>query len=116
MWLMTKTGFLSVVQKPDDKDTLTVRARAKGQIESIFPKAKVTTGKGTDYLYRAKIDRTEVAQAMHDQIMGIDYGNFKSAVDDQELHDAYLGCWSVMLRYQIRMAPQPKSKQQRLIG
>lgn len=106
MWLMTRTGFLSIVQKPDDKDTLTVRARVKGQIESIFPKAKVTSGQGTDYLYRAKISRIEVADAMHEQIMNVDYGNFKGAVDDQELHDAYMGCWNVMMRYQKQMAPK----------
>jgi len=116
MWLMTRTGFLSVVQKPDDKTTLTVRARVKGQIESIFPQAKVVSGKGTDYLYRAKIDRAEVAQAMYDQIMDIDYGNFKGAVLDDELHDAYLGVWHVMMRYQTRMAPKPRGRQQNLIG
>lgn len=115
MWLMTKTGFISIVQKPDDKGTLTVRARVKGQIESIFPDAKVTTGKGTDYLYRAKIDRIEVADAIHDQIMNVDYGNFKGAVHDHELHDAYMGCWSVMMRYQIKMAPKPRGRQQQII-
>lgn len=115
MWIMTKTGFISVVQKPDDKDTLTVRSRVKGQIESLFPNAKVSTGKGTDYLYRAKIDRTDVATVIYDQIMGLNYSNFKGAVKDNELHDAYIGCWSVMMRYQTKMAPKPRSRQKTLI-
>ena len=116
MWIMTKTGFISIVQKPDDKTTLTVRARVKGQIESIFPKAKVTSGQGTDYLYRAKVLRDDVAHAMFAQVMDINYGNFKGAVKDNELHDAYMGCWSVMMRYQTAMAPKPRSRQQNLIG
>lgn len=102
MWLMTTKGFLSVVQKPGDTDVLTVRAREKGHIEAAFPKAKVVTGQGTDYLYRARVPRAEVAKVMHDQIMGIGYDNFKNAVPDDDLHDAYAGCWSVMMRYQMR--------------
>lgn len=116
MWIMTKTGFISVVQKPDDKSTLTVRARVKGQIESIFPDAKVTTGKGTDYLYRAKVGRIEVAEVIHKQIMSLDYSNFKSAIKDDEYHDACMGCWTVMNRYQQRMAPKPRGAQKTILG
>jgi hypothetical protein len=75
---------------------LTVRGRIKGDIEQIFPDAKVEANKGTDYKYRAKVPRAEVAQALHDQVMGLNYPNFKSTVKDRKRHDAYLGVWSAM--------------------
>ena len=49
MWIFLPESFISVVQKPGDTDTLTVRARIKGDIESVFPDAYVEADKGTDY-------------------------------------------------------------------
>jgi hypothetical protein len=100
MWIFLSESFLSVVQKPDDTDTLTVRARIKGDIEALFPDAKVTEGAGTDYRFRATIPREVVAKAMADRVMALDYGNFKSSVKDRTRHDAYMGVWDVMYRYQ----------------
>lgn len=57
MWIFLPSSFISVVQKPGDTDMLTVRARIKGDIESVFPKAKVEANKGTDYRYRARVPR-----------------------------------------------------------
>lgn len=116
MWIMLKDSFLSIVQKPGDIDTLTVRARVKGHIERVFPNAKVTAGGGTDYAYRAKIDRQLVARTMAEKVMGVTYSNFKSAVPEDHLHDAYMGVWSVMNRHQQRMAPRPRKKQRALEG
>ncbi len=80
MWIFTSKSFISVVQKPGDTDLLTVRARIKGDIEQIFPDAKVEANKGTDYKYRAKVPRAEVAQALQNQVMALNYSNFKSTV------------------------------------
>ncbi len=102
MWIFLPTSFLSVVQKPDDINTLTVRARIKGDIEQIFPSAKVEANKGTDYKYRAKVPRVAVAQALHDQVMTINYPNFKSTVKDRKRHDGYMGTWSAMYGIQDR--------------
>jgi hypothetical protein len=102
MWIFTSKSFISIVQKPGDTDMLTVRARIKGDIEQIFPGAKVEPNKGTDYKYRSKVPRAEVAQALHDQAMGINYANFKSTVKDPKRHDAYMGVWSAMYGVQDR--------------
>lgn len=80
MWIFLPTSFISVVQKPGDTDTLTVRARISGDIESVFPQAHVAQDKGTDYKYRARISREEVAKVLHDQVMGLNWNNFKGAV------------------------------------
>lgn len=102
MWIFLPESFISVVQKPDDTDTLTVRARIKGDIESVFPQAKVEANKGSDYKYRARVPRAAVAQALHDQVMNLDWSNFKGAVKAKKRHDAYMNVWSAMYAVQYR--------------
>lgn len=102
MWIFTSNAMLSIVQKPNDK-MLTVRARAPGDIEEIFPDAKVTEGGGTDYRFRARIGRKAVADMIHHQVMTLKYPNFKGTVKDDDRHDCYLGVWREMMRYQYKM-------------
>jgi hypothetical protein len=102
MWIFLSNSFISVVQKPGDKDMLTVRARLEGDIERVFPDAKVQANKGTDYKYRAKVAREVVAKALHYQAMSVSYPNFKSTVKDRKRHDAYMGVWSAMYGAQDR--------------
>lgn len=101
MWIFLSDSFLSIVDKGDASGkTLLVRARGKGEIERVFPDAQVTQGTGTDYRFRARIEREAVAQKLAAQIRGIDYSNFKSSVQEQKRHDSYMGVWQVMYRYQ----------------
>jgi hypothetical protein len=102
MWIFTSKSFISIVQKPGDTDMLTVRARINGDIEQIFPGAMVEANKGTDYKYRAKVPRESVAKALHDQVMSVNYPNFKSTVKERKRHDGYMGTWSAMYRLQDR--------------
>lgn len=102
MWIFLPNSFLSIVQKPGDTDTLTVRARIQGDIEAVFPQAKVEPNKGTDYKYRARVPRQAVAQVMHDQVMGLHWSNFKGAVKNRKRHDAYMNVWSAMHAAQDR--------------
>ena len=87
MWLMTPIGFFSIVCKPDDvaSGTLTIRARVKSDLEALrrdfLPRmTAIVEGGGTDYPYRAKAGRSEVAEAVAQVIRRIDYGNFKNEV------------------------------------
>lgn len=101
MWIFLSDSYLSIVDKGDPTgETLLVRARRKGDIEAVFPEAEVIEGAGTDYRYRARIDRRVVAEVIADQVSSIRYGNFKDTVDDDARHDAYLDTWRVMMRYQ----------------
>ena len=102
MWIFLPESFISVVQKPGDTDTLTVRARIKGDIESVFPKVCVEADKGTDYKYRARVSRHAVAQVLHDQVMDLNWGNFKGEVKDRKRHDAYMNVWRAMYAVQDR--------------
>ena len=47
---------------------------------------------------------------MHDAVMGITYGNFKGAVRDRQRHDAYMGVWETMFRYQEQAGRLPLNR------
>src|SRR5215813_4546390 len=87
MWLMSPVGFFSIVCKPDDiaGGTLTIRARAKADLEALrrdyLPGlGAIVEGGGTDYPYRAKGPRNEIAEAVAHLVREIDYSNFKDEV------------------------------------
>lgn len=101
MWIFLKDSFLSIVDKGDASGrTLLVRARRPGDIERVFPDAQVAAGGGTDYAFRARIDREQVAQALASQVRAIRAPNFKDTVTETGRHHAYMDVWSAMLRYQ----------------
>lgn len=102
MWLCGSDFFLSVVMPAQvSGNLLLVRGRREGDIESLFPKAKVNKTIGRDYLFRAFISRSEVAAVIASQIEKIDYDNFKNSVRDNQLHDAYMKMWQAMSDVQV---------------
>jgi hypothetical protein len=103
MWICLNDAFLSIVTPSADEpnsDTLLVRARRPGDIEGVFPDAKVEKRPERDYLFRALVPREKVAMAIAGQLMAIDYSNFKDSVRDRKLHDAYATTWSTMAKLQ----------------
>ena len=60
MWLYTNKGFLSIVENFHDRTQLLVRGRFDGDIEALFPNAKIEVDAGTDYKYRTFLPRKEV--------------------------------------------------------
>jgi hypothetical protein len=64
MWVMTSNSYLSIVSKDCGTAELLVRARRAGDIERVFPNAKVTRQTDSDYLYRAVLPRDVVKQAL----------------------------------------------------
>lgn len=90
MWLLTTTGFYSIVEKPWDrpKGTLTVRARVRkdlellgGQLPELGP---IAEDPEADYRFRAQAPRAAVAKAMFRLAESLDYDNFKGAVADRQ--------------------------------
>jgi hypothetical protein len=96
MWLCLRDSFLSIVAKDCAANELMVRARRPGDIEKVFPDAKVTRNTASDYLYRAVLPRNVVKQTLAAMIDHIDYPNFKDTVEDRSLHSAYVGVWHAM--------------------
>lgn len=96
MWIMTNNGYLSIVSKDCGPAELLVRARRAGDIEKVFPDAKVIKSAHTDYAFRAVLPRSAVKAAIASQIDNINYGNFKNSVKDTSLHAAYVSVWHAM--------------------
>lgn len=105
MWIFFSSSFLSIVaDKADPKgDRLLVRARRAGDIERVFPDAEVFSIEGADYAYRSWLTRAQVAKTCKEQVESIDYANFKGSITDSEYHDAAMGAWSSMHRYQAKV-------------
>lgn len=111
MWLITPIGFFSIVQKSGDKatDTLTIRAHVRSDLvalqELYLPGlGPVQESSNTDYRYRAKASRNEVAAAVAHFVRGLDYGNVKSAVaktQGQKRSSLYHTVWDVLHKLQF---------------
>ena len=106
MWLMTKYGFYSIVQKKPGE--FHVRARVCGDLDVLKGaaglEAEVTTSKSTDYRYRMVVDQAAVSKVMAVLGESIDYSNFKSHIaatpaQRAELH-AYHDICETMFRIQ----------------
>ena len=93
MWIFLNDSFLSIVDKAEQPDCLMVRARRPGDIEALFPEAKVVEGVGTDYSFRAEVPRSLVAEAVARRVQQIDYPNFKGSVEDYEREKVYMKIW-----------------------
>jgi tRNA U38,U39,U40 pseudouridine synthase TruA len=100
MWLITATGFYSIVQKPGDSK-LTIRSRVKKDLEALqktyLPDmGKIANSDETDYRYRARVSHADLASAVARMVGDIDYANFKSSVaktqDYQRVH-IYSAVW-----------------------
>lgn len=104
MWIFLNDAFLSIVHAGDDA-TLLVRARRPGDLERVFPGAAVAETCHRDYRFRASIPREAVAEALAAAVRAVRYPNFKGGVRERGRHDAYLGVWRVMHRYQESKEP-----------
>lgn len=103
-WIFFNDAFLSIVKASPtrDGDDLLVRARVRGDIERVFPTARVLETPERDYRFRFFTSREQVADAIRDRILSTDYLNFKSSVplDENDRHDAYFRVWCDMNRLQ----------------
>ena len=115
MWIFTDTSFVSIVRPKNGKgrkDSLVVRGRVKGDIEALFPKAKVRVTPTRDYLYRALVSRKAAAEVLAKKIRDIDYNNYKDAITDkaEDRHDAYLSVWWELMNLQRGRAGTTKAQ------
>mgnify|MGYP001244664373 CR=1 FL=1 len=88
MWIFTKDGFYSVVQKSNQKgtDLLTVRSRYKSDMAKLIKSLKIPEDMllkeaGDDYEYRVVVEKSVLADYMKEQVMLIDYSNFTHEIE-----------------------------------
>ena len=117
MWILTTSGFYSIVEKPWDKPkgTLTIRTRVAGDLESLrlqLPELGPTLeDPKADYRFRAQAPRAAVAKVMSRLAESLDYDNFKDAVAERQGHDRaelYHDVWAVLARLQGGRRHGPK--------
>lgn len=92
MWIFTKHGMISVVQK-DDK--MHVRSRSEATLEAIMPSAHVEHWPRADYPYRVLMTRQRWLRLANRLADEVDYDNFKAAcktIDKTTL----LRVWTIM--------------------
>ena len=102
MWIVLNKSFLSIVKNRNNENELLVRARVKGDIEKVFENADVFEDENADYKYRAYIDRKNVADKISDELLKINYDNFKNSVSKDEYNrkNAYINVWSSLNKLQ----------------
>src|SRR5664279_2629124 len=103
MWIITTSGFVSVVQNLDSKgpdDALLVRGRVRVDLERLADFAAqrgarpaVVESPDADYGFRLTTSRGNLAAFLAAQVDALDYPNFKSEVAkaDPERAHAYMG-------------------------
>lgn len=111
MWLITPIGFFSIVQKPEDmnSETLTIRARVRSDLEALqlryLPElGSIKESNNTDYRFRAKASKPDVAKVMSQMVLDIDYSNFKNKVAQTQGLDrahVYHDVWDALYTLQM---------------
>ena len=120
MWLCLNDAFFSIVTDRHNPSRLLVRARQVGDMRAVFPQAAVEVGTGSDYLFRAYIDRQQVAAVIALTVEDIHYDNFKNSVRDGARRRAYSQFWETMYNFRkttwttnsaARKSPDPVQRQ-----
>lgn len=108
MWLATKHGFYSIVQKAPQ--TYHVRGRMRADLENLL---QLIEGEHTihewpsaDYRYRIIVDQVALTGIMAALAVSLDYPNFKNQIarepDQRVKLDAFHEVWSIMAGLQDR--------------
>lgn len=115
MWIFSRIGFLSIVQKQGSSDPnaeLCVRARFREDIENFIGDVKRVTGEDvgayretplSDYAYRVFIRRPLVTAVISNLVETLDASNFKDSIHGNPIRDdAYYQCWDALYDAQHR--------------
>ncbi len=100
MWLMTKHGFYSIVQKGDE---FHVRSREREDLQNLIKRVplldcKVIDTRDGDYVARIITDQATVALIVLFLADTLDYSNFKGKISEtpDQRHKPYHEVWDVM--------------------
>ena len=104
MWIVLNKSFLSIVKNRNNDEELLVRSRVSGDIEKVFQNANVFEDLKADYRYRSYIRRSDVAKTISEELLNINYDNFKNSVskDDKDRLNAYMNVWSSLYKMQVQ--------------
>lgn len=114
MWVITRDGFVSLVEHNTNPDLIRARARRREHLVDTFALDDddvIDLGPNCpDYRWHAEIPRANVAQAMYDAVMDLDYASHvkeEVAGPDNVMYSAMLGCWRELHRLQEPIKRDP---------
>lgn len=108
MWILTGTGFVSVVRHREDRNRLLVRARDRDSLEAFceaagLPAETILVFDKADYRFRVVATDNELKRFLDCTVGGLEYDNFKSRVWQRRgarWHSALLEVWRTLRRQQ----------------
>ena len=108
MWIFTRDGYFSIVQKGGGPNILMVRARVRPDLENLAsklnlgPEAIIDTPDG-DYAHRLLVDKETFARYLANSVQTLDYPNFKATVNhsDHMRHRVYMRVWEALFNWQF---------------
>lgn len=107
MWIATSHGFFSAVQDRDDPDVLRVRCRVRDDAEYLVGRMtslghaglRIERDETADYLFRVLVPRSGLALFLAEEVLRIDWSNFKDRVKEvqgAERAAAYQRVWGAL--------------------
>jgi hypothetical protein len=106
MWLATKHGFYSIVQKPPGQ--YHVRARIRQDLVNLLALVRrdleIHDWPAADYRYRIIVAQRDLGEIMAALAVSLDYTNFKNQIarspDQSGKLDAFHEIWAILARLQ----------------
>lgn len=103
MWIVTTSGFMSIVEHRDDRNLVLVRGRVRADLEPLAHElgGHVASTPDADYPYRLIAPKRDVAAAISRMVLAIDYPNFKDEVGRRQgraREHAYHEIWASLRR------------------
>lgn len=84
MWIITKHGFVSIVQHHSDAGRFLVRARDEEDLKQLLAVAhlplSIAQSSDSDYRYRTTLSAAQLGKLFDALALSIDYPNFKNHV------------------------------------
>jgi hypothetical protein len=80
-----------------------IASRVRGDIERLWPTAKVVEDEGTDYAFRARMSPKAVSKVLAEEVTGINYDNYKHSTETRRM-PFYMICWGAMVQMQEALA------------
>ena len=110
MWIISKSGFVSLVQHRDDPTKIRARARKRKHLVETFGSDITDTdiidfgSDANDYRWHVDVPRAVVMKVLSLAVSAIDYeSHAKEAMagEDREFYRALLGCWRELYDLQV---------------
>jgi hypothetical protein len=113
MWIIAKSGFVSLVQHNTDPDKIRARARRREHLVETFDLSDdevIDLGENApDYRWHCELTRSEVREVMMDMVDTLDYtSHVKEEVSgpDNQMYNAMMRCWSALMTLQRPERPE----------